>query len=137
MNFFLLNEKASFIFLAVRVLPIFENKNFASILNPGSENSMNVLLAGRDIPKRQNVSMRSDNMQVRAHIQQILTPKDLPRNKNFPLDSSDIDLEYFENLQKKKSPQQSLFFTSNALEDEEIFSCPGKFKFKCVQKKKY
>ena len=38
---------------------------------------------------------------------------------------------------KKKSPQQSLFFTSNALEDDEIFSCPGKFKFKCVQTKKY
>ena len=105
-------------------------------LNPGSENSMNVLLAGCDIPKKQNISMRSDNMQVRAHIQHILTPKDLPRNKNFPLDSSDIDLEYFENHQKRKSPQQSLFFTSNALEDDEIFSCPGKFKFKCVQKKK-
>ena len=78
------------------------------ILNPGSENSMNVLLAGRDIPKRQNVSMRSDNMQVRAHIQHILTRKDLPRNKNYPLDSSDIDLEYFENLQKKNHPN-SLF----------------------------
>ena len=98
---------------------------------------MNVLLAGCDIPKKQNVSMRSDNMQGRAYIQHILTPKDLPRNKNSPLDSSDIDLEYFENLPKKKSPQQPLFFTSNALEDGEIFSCPGKFKFKCVQKKKY
>jgi len=100
----------------------------------GSENSMNVLLAECDLLKKQNVSMRSDNMQVRAHIQHILTPKDLPRNRNSALDSSGTDLERFQNL-KKKSPQQSLFFTSNALEDDEIFSCPGKFKFKCVQKK--
>lgn len=73
----------------------------------GSENSMNVLLAECDLLKKQNVSMRSDNMQVRAHIQHILTPKDLPRNRNSALDSSGTDLERFQNL--KKNHPNSLF----------------------------
>lgn len=64
-------------------------------MNPGSENSMNVLLAGCDIPKKQNVSMRSDNMQVRVHIQHIPTPKDWPRNKNSPLDTPTVSFLYF------------------------------------------
>ena len=101
------------------------------ILHPGSENSMNVLLAQCDLLKKQNNSI-SDNMQICAHIQHILTPKDLPRNRSCPSTVHRSILNVFKT--SKKSPQQSLFFTANALENE-IFSCPGKFKFECVEKK--
>ena len=68
------------------------------ILHPGSENSMNVLLAQCDLLKKQNNSI-SDNMQICAHIQHILTPKDLPRNRSCP-STVHIDLERFQNLHK-------------------------------------